>query len=220
MNETIKVNYQYTSSAYIANQWLRTLPDLIACDFEAALRYTPEELEAFTNELETSPPKSRAIALKAALDADALSHPYHVQLTHFQVAWSPGEAYVFILDNKRIHDLVLNFLITTNRKQIWHNASFDFKHIIYNTESIPQDFEDTAILAKSILNHVDIWKANVSLKELAGKWYGNWAISPDVFDVKHMYDEDVLLYSATDACATYKLWESINEYIQSTKPST
>jgi hypothetical protein len=40
--------------------------------------------------------------------------------------------------------------------------------------------------------------------------YGAWGISSDNFDVKHMYDEHVLLYAASDSCATYWLWEEIN----------
>ena len=217
MYQPIIVNYQSTSSAYVANQWLRTLPDLIACDTEAAIKFTPEQLTAMQAELDTGPPLRRAIELRAALSATALSHPYYVDLTHVQIAWSESDAYVFILDNKRITDIVLNFLVTTTRTQIWHNATFDCKHIYYHTGKFPHNYEDSSILAKCILNHVDVDQATVGLKELAGKWYGQWAVSPDYFDKSQMYDPDLLLYAATDACATFKLYHSIRDYCESTK---
>lgn len=217
MYQPIIVNYQSTSSAYVANQWLRTLPDLIACDTEAAIKFTPEQLTAMQAELDTVPPLRRAIELRAALSATALSHPYYVDLTHVQIAWSESDAYVFILDNKRITNLVLNFLVSTTRTQIWHNATFDMKHIYYHTGKFPPNYEDSSILAKCILNHVDVDQATVGLKELAGKWYGQWAVSPDYFDKSQMYDPDLLLYAATDSCASYKLYQSIRNYCESTK---
>lgn len=122
MYQPINVNYQSTSSAYVANQWLRTLPDLIACDTECAIKFTDAQLDILRAELATDPPKQRRIQLEAALSATALSHPYYVDITHIQIAWSESDAFVFILDNRRIHDLVLNYLVTTNARQIWHNA--------------------------------------------------------------------------------------------------
>ena len=216
MYQPIIVNYQSTSSAYVANQWLRTLPDLIACDTEAAIKFTPEQLTAMQTELDASPPLRRAIELRACLSATALSHPYYVDLTHVQIAWSDSDAYVFILDNKRITDLVLNFLVSTTRTQIWHNATFDFKHIYYHTGKFPPNYEDSSLLAKCILNHVDTNLATVGLKELAGKMYGSWGISSDHFDKSQMYDPTLLAYSATDACATYWLWHSIQRHIKRT----
>ena len=214
MTQPIKVTYQVTSSAYKANQWLRSLPDLIACDFEAAVKYSPADLEAIHKRLEENPSKQEQILLKSRLAATALSHPSHVDLTHCQIAYSDHEAYVFIFDNKSIRNLILNFLITTTRTQIWHNATYDFQHICYHTNKFPLNYEDTQILAKTILNNVEVHKAKTGLKELAGHWYGSWAVSPDMFDKSQMYDKDLLLYAATDATATYKLYHSIKQYIK------
>ena len=215
MIQNLKVTYKYTSSAYVANQWLRTLPDLIACDFEAAVKFTPEQIADFKLQLESATTNRQRVTLDALINATALDHPSKVDLTHLQVAWSDHEAFVFILDNRRIHDLILNFLVTTTKRQIWHNATFDFKHIYYHTGKLPIEFEDTQILAKTVLNHVEIHKAKTGLKELAGHKYGQWAISPDCFTKSQMYDKDLLLYAATDACATFWLWNSIKRHVQS-----
>lgn len=53
MIQPIHVNFQSTSSVYTANQWLRELStkDIIAWDLEVAVKYTPEEIEKFKQEL-------------------------------------------------------------------------------------------------------------------------------------------------------------------------
>ena len=91
-----------------------------------------------------------------------------------------------------------------------NTPSYDFKQIYYYTHKFPKNYEDTQIFAKTIINHVETYKAKTGLKELAGHWYGDWAISADNFTTSQMYEEHVLRYAATDACATFRLWQSIN----------
>jgi ribonuclease D len=135
--------------------------------------------------------------------ATALDHPSHCTITHCSIATSDNQAYVFILDNTSITNYILNYLITTKQKQIWHNASYDFRFLQYFTGNLPYDYEDTQILAKCLINHVNTFKAKTGLKELAGHMYGSWAISKDNFSIEHMYEEHVLKYAAIDSCATY-----------------
>ena len=219
MLQPIKVTYTSTNDVYDANQMLATLAQypIIACDFEAAVKYTPSDLANF-QAIVDDPTSSKAsrIRAKACLAATALDHVSHTTLTHCSIAWSESEAFVFILDNPRITKRILNFLTTSTITQIWHNASFDFRHIYYYTQRFPINYEDSQLLAKSILNHADNEQARVGLKELAGAHYGSWAISPDNFSLEHIYEEEVLLYSAVDACATYKLYKSIRAYIADT----
>lgn len=212
--EPITVTYETAATSFKASQLLNKLKHhpVIAWDFEAAVKYSDTELESFKKELERGTSKRRKIELESKLNAEALDHPSHVTLTHCSIAWSDHEAYVFILDNKSITNLVLNYLVTSPQKQILHNATFDFKHLYYHTGKFPQDYEDTQVLAKTLVNHVDNFKAGVKLKELAGRWYGKWAIAADEFKLSQMYENHVLLYSATDACATFKLWEELNAY--------
>ena len=216
MQQPIQVNYKSTTNVYIANKYLQEISqyDLFAADFEVAIRYTKEELTSFTKELSQSPSKRRKIELESKLNATALDHPSHTVLTHCSIAISDNEAYVFILDNKKITDRILNFLINTPIRQVWHNASYDFRQIQYRTGKFPILYEDTQIYAKTILNHVETWKANTGLKELAGHKYGAWGISADNFTKEQMYEEHVLKYAATDACATYWLYNSINNYVK------
>ncbi len=214
MEQPLKVTYKSTNVPYTAIQWLRSLPDKIACDFEAALKYTPEELTQYKLELSESLSKPRTAQLRSILAATALDHPSHVDLTHVSIAISPTEAIVIILDTPKITQLVLNFLVTTDKLQIWHNASFDFKHIYYHTNKFPLNYEDTQLRAKCILNNTDNQASLTGLKHLAGHKYGDWAISADNFDKSQMHEEHVLHYAAIDACATYWLYDSIDKVVE------
>jgi len=209
----INVSYQVATTAYRAKQFLNqiTMYPTIACDFETAIKYTTEQLAIWKEEL-LSPDltKLERVAIESKLTATALDHPSHIRLTHCSIATSESVGYVFIIDSIPMQNLILNFLNSTNQQQLWHRASYDFRVSQYFTGKFPKNYEDTAVLAKCLLNHVETYKAKVGLKELAGYMYGDWGISKDNFSVEHMYDEKVLKYAATDACATYWLWNYMN----------
>lgn len=214
MFDTIKVHYQSTHSAYEANKFLSEIRKhpIIAWDLEVATRYTCTELEECQEVLDdVNRPKLDHIKAQSILNATALGHPSHCTVTHCSIAISESEAYVFIMANPQILNLVFNYLVSTPQVQVLHNASYDFKHLYYHTGNFPKNYEDTALLSKTLLNHVNTWKASVKLKELAGRWYGDWAISADNFDVSQMYEPHVLKYSAVDSCATMKIFTYINE---------
>ena len=163
--ESAAVTHQQTNDAREALEWLNSITEsIIACDFEAASKYTDEEKEEFKKQLETAGRLEKHI-LQQRIDSSGLSHPSLSRLTHMSLAYSETEAYVFIFDNQEIQDTVLDWVVTTPIKQVWHNASFVFRHIYYNTGRIPINYEDTQIFAKCILNHVDTYKANTGLKE-------------------------------------------------------
>ena len=212
MHNIIKVSYSTTRNPLQASRMLQQLANYptIAADFEVAVRYTKADLEAFRARLLQDPPKAERILLESKLAATALGHPSHCTLTHFSVAWSESDAYVFILDNKAITNLVLNFLVTTPQRQVWHNLGYDGRFIQHFTGKFPQLYEDTQILAKTLLNHTNPMQAQTGLKHLAGHVYGSWGISEDNFSLSTMYDEHLLQYAATDSCATFWLWNYLN----------
>lgn len=212
----IKVTYKSTSDPKIASRWLETLGPEFAADFETAIRYTKEEVQqAKERMLDTTLPKRERIVYQTIANATALGHPSHCTITHCSMACSESEAYVFIIDKQEMADVILDFLVDTTKTQIWHNYSYDGRFIKYFTGKQPKTVEDTQVFAKTLINHVDILKARSSLKLLAGEWYGDWGISSDNFIVEQQYDEHVLHYAAIDACATYKLWRYLNDFVQS-----
>lgn len=212
--ESAAVTHQQTNDAKEALEWLTSLTvPIVACDFEAASRYTDEEKEEFKAQLETASRLDKHI-LQQRIDSSGLSHPSLSQLTHFSLAYSETEAYVFILDNPEIHSVVLDWIVTTEIKQIWHNLCFDAKHIYYNRKRLPKDYEDSQILAKTLLNHVDNTKSATGLKHLMGYKFGAWAVSSDNFTLVNMYSPELIHYAAIDACATLTLWNEITSFLK------
>ena len=215
VTRSITVTYQSTSDAATAAKWLAELPDLFAADFEAALKYSAETIkEAKLLMVNEELPKIERVKHQAIANASALGHPSHVTITHCSVAASESEGLVFIIDNQEIADVVLDFLTETEKKQIWHNYCYDGRLLRYYQRKDAKNVEDTQIFAKTLVNHVNILKARTSLKELAGSWYGDWAISADNFSIEQQHEPHVLHYAAIDACATFKLWGYLNEFVE------
>ena len=214
MTETeypLQVEYKYTADVKEAKKLLEELPDTVACDFEAASKLTPNRREYLTKRLELP---SLSVAYKnkllQSLGATGLSHPSLVDITHFSCAWSSTESLVIITNTPEMRAMLYEWLITTTKTQIWHNAGFDFKHIRYNTGKISINFEDTQLLAKTLLNDANNFKSNTGLKTLMGYAYPTiWKDLADGFAPKDPFDEDFLHYAAIDACATWKLWYDI-----------
>jgi hypothetical protein len=202
----IDVSYSTARTSFTAKKLIDEIAKypVISADFEVAIKYSTDQLESWKALLDSGTlSKAEASPYLSKVMATALDHPSHCTITHCSIATSDNQAYVFILDNTSITNYILNYLITTKQKQIWHNASYDFRFLQYFTGKLPYDYEDTQILAKCLINHVNTFKAKTGLKELAGHMYGSWAISKDNFSIEHMYDEHVLKYSAIDSCATY-----------------
>ena len=215
--ESAAVTHKQTNDAKEALQWLNSLTvPIVACDFEAASKYTDEEKEEFKRQLETAGRLDKHI-LQQRIDSSGLSHQSLSRLTHMSLAYSETEAYVFIFDNQEIQDAVLNWVVTTPIKQVWHNLCFDGKHILHNTGKLPTDYEDSQILAKTLLNHVDNSKSATGLKHLMGYKFGAWAVSSDNFTLVNMYSPELIHYAAIDACSTYALWNEMQEYLGATQ---
>jgi len=212
-----EVNYSYSKDAEEIMTVLNNLPEVIACDFETASRWTNEEktiMKTFLASEDCDADFEEKRQINQFIESDGLSHPSLTYITHFSVAWSEKDGFVAILDNPTTRKLVLDWLVTTERKQIWHNLSFDGKLIKYYTGKLPINYEDSEILARCLLNHVETVEAKSGLKVLMGYKYGEWAVSKDFFNLESIYDEDLIKYAGIDACATYSLWEEMQEHIK------
>ena len=212
MEYPIAVNYKYTSNLYTARKWLEELPDVIACDFETASKFTRKEKDLMKFRLDNrrlSFEEHRVLLQQ--YESNGLSHPSLTVITHLSIGWSDRDALVIICDNNSMRQFIFDFLVTTKRHQIWHNSPFDFKHIRFNTGLLPISYEDTMLKSKSLLNDANPYRDKVSLKELMAYAYGDWAISKDEFTLEEMWKESTSKYSGTDACATFKLYQDLQE---------
>lgn len=214
VERSIDVLYQSTNDPETAKAWLDSLPEVFSADFETAVRHSEEEIEEAKKQM-VNPELSRKeqIAYQAIAKSSALGHPSHCTITHCSIAVSEKDAYVFIIDDQPIADVVLDFLVQTDKTQVWHNYAYDGRFLMYYAGKSAKNVEDTQIFAKTLVNHVEVFKAATGLKDLAGHWYGDWGISADNFNLSQQYEEHVLKYAAIDACATYKLWTYLNEFV-------
>jgi len=215
MQFVTSINYTYSNNLYTIMSTLNKLPNIIACDFEAASRWTDVEKVEMKEYLEkhTEISREEKRQIRQYIESDGLSHPSLTYVTHLSVAWSPTDAFVAILDTEQKRKAIFRWLISTSRKQIWHNLSFDGKHIMFHTGKLPKNYEDTEVLAKTQLNHTNPLEAKVGLKHLMGYKYGEWAVSKDHFNLENMHNEELLKYAGIDSCATFALWLEIQEVI-------
>lgn len=218
LNTTINVTYTVITNQLDLLAKLRHISDtypLIACDFETASKFTDEDKARLAVKLAALPQGSLAYhKTNQAILSSGISHPSLVRMTHCSIAISESEAFVIIFTDDRMRDITLNWLVTTGTLQVWHNASFDFKHIYFHTGKFPRNYEDSQLLAKTILNNVDNQQSLVGLKHLMGYKYGAWAVSADDFNQSQMFEPHVLHYAAIDACATFALWQELQEYLK------
>lgn len=215
MQISIHVEYEYTNDMYKTKKWLEDLPDIIACDFEVSSKFTAKEKELIKYKLNNySLDKEQIRVLQQELDSNGLSHPSLTRVTHFSVAKAHNKSYVIICDDYRIRQMVYNYLVNTDKLQLWHNAQFDWKHIYYHTNTFPKNYLDTMLLSKSLLNSANSIYSKVGLKELMAYTYGEWAISKENFTLEEMWNPNTIKYAAIDSAATYKLYEDLQEELK------
>ena len=216
MKYPIKVYYNHTSNLLLTRKWLDNLPDEIACDFEVSSIHSEAYKSLVTwrilNNYYKDTDKLREA--KQVVVSNGLSYPEITTITHLSIAWSEDNAIVLIVNSKDMLHLITNFLVQTERKQIWHNATFDLGRVYYVTRKFPKNIVDTQLLAKCLKNNADSSKDRTGLKELMGYAYGDWAISKEQFTLEEMWNESMIRYAATDACATYKLYRDLLETIK------
>ena len=77
---------------------------------------------------------------------------------------------------------------------------------------LPQNYVDTAIMSKCFMNHVNIWKAKASLKELMKNQYDpSWSIY-DEYEPENPKNPKFLKYCSIDGAATFNLWEELKAH--------
>lgn len=167
-----------------------------------------------------------------AVDFEAidLTLPQFNQLTMVTIGWQLTKSVVIVFKDKQITDFVLDWLVTTNCRQVYHNALFDTRLIHYFTGKLPKHIEDSQLLAAVYKNHVNPDKRKSGLKELAKYPYLDWASDKSSFELyvdsseyvnpnlhyigsnptPHMYNLPLIYYCGVDACATHFVWSKFD----------
>ena len=159
-------------------------------------------------------------------EAKDLTLPHFNPLTMLSIGWNLLKSTVIVFKDDAIRDYVLNWLVTTNVKQVWHNSTFDFKFIKYHTDKLPINYEDSQLLAAVYNNNVDSAKRISGLKSISGTLYQDWASAKSSFDLydtelnhtvtnlnyvgtndPSVYNLALIKYAGIDTMATKLAWE-------------
>lgn len=147
-------------------------------------------------------------------EATGLEHPSREELTMYSFGINDDTAFVISNENKEMQDMVMNFLVTTEKKMIIHNTQYDMKWIKYLTGKYPKNYEDSMLAAWTYLNHSDTSKARVGLKVLASRVYRAWAVSSDLFGIEHKHNPELIHYAGVDAAATWYVWNKYSALLK------
>ena len=155
-----------------------------------------------------------------------LTLPQLNQVTMVTLGWSFTKSIVIILDKPELLDYVMNWLVTIDNKQTYHNSLFDVRFILNHTGKLPKNIEDSQLLVAVYKNHVDESKRKSGLKELAKYPYKDWASDKSSFELyvdsssyinpnlhyvgsnptPNIYNLPLVYYCGVDSCATTFVW--------------
>jgi len=189
--------------------------DTIACDFETASKYSSTSCQKeLKTKLSTCTDDKEITKLVQKIEATGLSYPKLTTITHISIAVDEETSYVLPVTSETLDKEICNWLVTTDKKQIWHNATFDLKIVYDRTSKFPKTIvDDTMLMWKTILNDANSEKAEVGLKTLAKEVYGNWGEGiSNLFTVDNILNENVIYYAGIDTMATFYLFNKANRH--------
>jgi len=205
----ITVNYKTVSTKFHIEKCLKNLQEYKVLSFDTETRglYTEEEKkEAIKFLKENNEPSGvKKIALQVANNS-GLSFPSLIKVTHFVFGVSENKSFIIICEDPKLEIRIWEWVSNYKGKLLVHNSTYDLKIMYNRVKKFPNNFDDTAMMAKCLINNVDIWKAKVGLKELMGSKYDpSWLLMND-YTPKNLKDPKFIKYAAIDGAATYKLW--------------
>lgn len=216
-DERIAVEYDLYSSDYNIRKKLPKLLasfDVLSFDTECRSVYSKEERAEATNYLKdshTSDPLYKQARVVA--ESSGLSYPSLVNVTHFIFGESRSKSHVIVCTSPELEMFIWKEIAKFGGKLLVHNSLFDLKIMYERIGTLPKDFVDTALIVKSMINHVDIWKAKVGLKDIMGDHYDpKWQLMND-YEPDDLKLKSFLMYAAVDGCSTFYLHELIQEEI-------
>ena len=216
MLEHIHTDYKLYTSDFTIKKALKELDktSLLSFDCETQSRYSIDQKKEAKELLKDELGYEDTKFCKLVARSSGLSNPRLIKVTHFLFGTSRSDAVILIANSRKTELLIYNWLAKYKGKVIIHNALFDLKIMYERVGKLPIDYEDTQLLAKTLINNVDDWQAKTGLKHLMSSFFDpKWELI-DTYDVVDFKDESFLRYCAIDAAATYKLWEDIQETLR------
>jgi len=192
--------------------------DMLSLDVECRTVYTkPErdEAKAYLKDAATSDPYYKQARVVSA--SSGLSYPSIVRTTHFIFGISKNKVYTIICKTPEMELFIWELIADYVGTFLIHNTGFDLKICYERTGKLPKNIVDTMLLAKCLINHVNIWKAKTGLKELVGDYYPpSWSLFED-YEPADLKGEKFLKYCGYDGSAVWTVYELMKEELRNEK---
>lgn len=215
MSAHIKVDCVLHTSNYSIRKNLPALLKefpLLSFDTEVRSVYDKaERLEAKEYLKDTNPLDPLYKQARVVMESSGLSFPSIVRTTHFIFGTSRSKSHVIVCTTPEIEMFIWNAIAEYEGKLIVHNSLFDLKIMYQRIGKMPKDFVDTALIIKCLINHVNIWKAKVGLKDLMGEYYDPKWVLMDDYEPEDLKLPSFIMYAAIDGAATFHLYELVQE---------
>lgn len=221
MHNFIHVNFKFYTTKYSIIKALDKLKakSILSLDFEVQSIYSVEErteakelVKKYQNDL-----SSEDLRLsKVVANCSGLSHPSITKVTHAIFGLSEDTAQVMVINDKKTEQYIMEWIADFKGKFIIHNSLFDLKIVHYKTGRFPIDFDDTQLLARTLINHTQDWECKTGLKHLMSGYYDvKWQMI-ESYDIVDLKNKEFLRYCAIDGAATMKLWNDLQEALDDT----
>lgn len=204
-----------------------SIAEIVASQYIEPVVYFCDELDVAKRWLARYDADFHTVAVD--FEANDLTLPQFNKLTMLSIGWNLLKSTVIVFKDQAIQDYVLNWLVTTKIRQIWHNALFDLKFVKYHTGKLPQHVEDSQLLAAVYNNNTDSAKRISGLKAVSGTLYQDWASGKSSFDLydtelnssvtnlnyvgtndQSVYNLALIKYAGIDTMATKLAWEKFD----------
>ncbi len=212
----IHVDFSVFATRYHIEKALIALArhEILSFDTETKGVYTKQERAEAIKLLKEQnlPVETKQIALLVANNS-GLSFPTLLSVTHFVFGTSENHSVLLICDNPQLEYHIWDWISKYNGKFLIHNTLFDLKIMYNRIQCLPQNYEDTALLSKALLNHANTWKSKVGLKELMSSYYDPaWSLFEE-YEPDNFKEPTFLAYAAIDGAATFKLWADMQIHL-------
>jgi hypothetical protein len=148
---------------------------------------------------------------KVVSRCSGLSHPSITKTTHAIFGLSEDESIVFVINDKKTEQYIMDWIVEFEGKLIIHNSLFDLKLVHHRTGRFPKDIDDTQLLARCLINHTQDWECKTGLKHLMGEYYDPKWTMIESYDIVDLKNTEFLRYCAIDGASTMKLWNDLQE---------
>jgi len=213
MNKIITVTRDVFSTPWTINQKLSELWQMpkMAFDIETSGLYSKEQRKEAIRLTEANLEIELHKLVSVVANNNGLSFPSLTRTTHFIFGLSKSHSIILVPQGRHMELLIWNWLRNYRGKLLIHFSSFDLKVMYHRVGDLPHDFEDTALMVKTLINNSDVWKAKSGLKDVMGDYYPPaWALF-DEYEPEDPLDPKFLDYAAIDGAATFYLHEILLE---------